>query len=334
MINVALLSRWHVHADDYAKEAEENRNINIHTVWDEDPVRGRAWADELSVAFEPDLDKVLNHPEIDAVIVTTPTVDHAYIIQKAAVAKKHIFTEKVLALTVKECEEIYEAVENNDVHLMVSLPRLTESVYLSVAKIVQKQWLGEITNIRCRFTHDGALESKKHPTGWLPDRFYNPYEAAGGALLDLGAHPIYLVNRILGQPQSLYAVLKETQNRGLDDNAVVIANYKNNAIGVIETGFVSYGQLFQLEVYGSQGTLLFRNNEFEILSDDETKIKIRDELRKAKTLTSPLSQWVRQIIETIQPSITKMDALNLTLFNQMAQASVEKNREIKVNEIF
>ncbi len=40
MIKVAMLSRWHVHADDYAKEAMENPNIEICVVWDEDAERG------------------------------------------------------------------------------------------------------------------------------------------------------------------------------------------------------------------------------------------------------------------------------------------------------
>jgi hypothetical protein len=45
MIQVALLSRWHVHAVDYVREARKHPEIEIVLVWDEDVERGRAWAE-------------------------------------------------------------------------------------------------------------------------------------------------------------------------------------------------------------------------------------------------------------------------------------------------
>jgi hypothetical protein len=54
MIKVAMLSRWHVHANDYAKQAKEHPDLEISMVWDELPERGAAWAQELSVPFEAD----------------------------------------------------------------------------------------------------------------------------------------------------------------------------------------------------------------------------------------------------------------------------------------
>ncbi|BAC15426.1 hypothetical protein [Oceanobacillus iheyensis HTE831] len=47
--------------------------------------------------------------DIDAIIVTTSTNLHTEIILKACQYKKHIFTEKVLALSVEENEEIWKA---------------------------------------------------------------------------------------------------------------------------------------------------------------------------------------------------------------------------------
>ena len=59
MINVALLSKWHVHATDYAREAGAHPGIQIQKVWDEDTERGKAWADELGVVFEDNIDAIL-----------------------------------------------------------------------------------------------------------------------------------------------------------------------------------------------------------------------------------------------------------------------------------
>src|SRR5699024_9723457 len=117
MIKVALLSRWHVHADDYARDIQANEDLSIGLIWDEDVERGEGWAKELDVPFEQDLEAVLSNPDIDAVIVNTPTNMHKEVIIAAAKHKKHIFTEKVLAFTVEDAEAIYTAVKEAGVQL-------------------------------------------------------------------------------------------------------------------------------------------------------------------------------------------------------------------------
>jgi 1,5-anhydro-D-fructose reductase (1,5-anhydro-D-mannitol-forming) len=124
-LRIAMLSFWHVHANDYARHAATHPDVDIAAVWDEDPSRGRKWAIELGVEFHDDLADVLQRPDIDAVVVDTPTVGHRGVIVAAAEAGKHIFTEKVLAPTVTDCADILAAVGKAGVTLVVSLPRCT-----------------------------------------------------------------------------------------------------------------------------------------------------------------------------------------------------------------
>lgn len=164
-----MLSKWHVHAVDYAREANQNENIQIKVVWDENPQRGEKWAAELGVPFEPNLTKVLEDPNLDGVIVDTPTNKHKEIIIQAAQNKKHIFTEKVLAFTVEDCDEIIAVVNENNVKLMVSLPRLTANYYVYAQEVLDKGLIGKLTSIRCRCAHNGAVPYEGNPLGWLPE---------------------------------------------------------------------------------------------------------------------------------------------------------------------
>ena len=113
MLKVAMLSGWHVHAKDYANQVSKIENAAISAVWDEDPERGRAWADELGVPFEEDLQQVLNRDDVDAVIVDAPTNMHTEVMIAAANAGKHIFS-KGHGFTVAECEAIAEAVRKRE----------------------------------------------------------------------------------------------------------------------------------------------------------------------------------------------------------------------------
>jgi scyllo-inositol 2-dehydrogenase (NAD+) len=264
LINVALLSKWHVHADDYAAQVKKNENLSVAVVWDEDPERGQQWVEKLGVPFEANLDTVLTNPEIDAVVVDTPTTYHKKVLISAAENKKHIFTEKVLALTVAECEEILDAVKRNNVILTVSLPRLTENYYLYAQQVVDQGLLGKATTFRCRLAHNGAVPLENNSNGWLPEKFFNKEETGGGAFIDLGAHPIYLTNRLAGKPTAVTARLLHTSGMDVDDNAIAIVEYDSGAYGTLETGFLSSGSPFQLELYGTEGTLFIEDNKVRL----------------------------------------------------------------------
>ena len=332
MINVALLSKWHVHADDYARQANANKHLQIKVVWDEHTERGIEWAQKLAVPFEQDLMKVLTDPEIDAVIVDTPTNLHKEIIMLAAANRKHIFTEKVLAFTVGDCEEIYKAVEKNNVRLMVSLPRLTENYYLYAQQVLDSGLLGKLTTVRCRLAHNGAVPTEGNPNGWLPKHFFNKEECGGGALIDLGAHPIYLTNRLGGPAKAVSARLQQQSGFDVDDNAAVIVEYENGALGIIETGFLSGGSPFQLELYGTEGTLLIEDSKIRIKSR-----KLNEGWHTPEALPDqlplPMEQWVNSIIGDKVPTITQTDIQGLTLINQAALRSHEQGRRVETTEI-
>ena len=327
MIKVALLSRWHVHADDYAGNVKENDNMSIEVVWDEEVERGEGWANELNVPFEQDLEVVLANPDIDAVIVNTPTNMHKEVIIAAAKHKKHIFTEKVLAFTVQDAEEIYAAVQEAGVKLMVSLPRLTDNNFLYAEKSINEGWIGKVTMVRCRFAHNGGVAPEGQENGWLPARFYDKEQAGGGAMIDLGAHPIYLTNRLAGKAAGVYARLHKANSTTVDDNSALLVDYESGALGIIETSFVSNGSPFQLELYGTEGTLRISDDKIHINS---ANIKSQDLTEVLPALPMPMVQWVNAIKTGAPPTITKEDVINLTLINEAAVKSHDEGRRIEL----
>ncbi|WAH35167.1 Gfo/Idh/MocA family protein [Alicyclobacillus dauci] len=332
MIRTALLSRWHVHANDYARQAKEHPHVEIVRVWDDDETRGRKWADELGVPFESSLATLLQDDTIDAVIVDTPTQLHKDVIIAAAKHGKHIFSEKVLAFTVADCEEIFSTVDENRVKLMLSLPRLTDPYYLYAQKAVDDQLLGKVNTIRCRLSHNGAVSTKENPNGWLPATFFDPVSCGGGALIDLGAHPIYLINRLAGQPKVVNATLSGILDLPVDDNSVVTVQYESGVIGIMEAGFSSGSSPFLLELYGTKGTLLIEDEQIRIRSEatGPTEWVIPNDV--PDRIASPFAQWVKWIEEGEEPTITRQDILHLTLINEAARTSSETEQAVVIHQ--
>ena len=324
-----MLSRWHVHANDYAKEAIENKDIEIVAVWDEDSSRGQNWAEELQVDFESDLTTLLAREDIEAVIVDTPTNLHREVIVAAAQARKHIFTEKVLAFTASECEEIFKEVKSNEVSLMLSLPRLNDPTYLYSQKALDDGLLGELTSIRCRLEHGGAVPSDANPNGWLPEHFYHAEQCGGGALIDLGAHPIYLTNRLAGDVEAVLCEMGRYTGREVDDHTTVITRHQSGVIGVIEAGFVANGSPFILELHGTKGSILVEDRTLKIrsieLGDGEWQTPELPEQAE-----SAMQQWLNEILHNQTPRITQKDMLDLTRINEAAKESSEQGKRISL----
>jgi predicted dehydrogenase len=121
--------------------------------------------------------------------------------------------------------------------------------------------LGQVTLVRTRLSHDGAVGEK-----WLPDQFFDPEEAGGGALIDLGCHPMYLTRIFLGaMPDTVAATFGRVTGRAVEDNAVALLGYANGSLGVVEAGFVNRHSPFTIEVHGTEGSLLYGTPEAKLL---------------------------------------------------------------------
>lgn len=324
MLRVAMLSGWHVHAGQYAKELQAIEDVKITAVWDENVVRGKSWAEELKADFEENLDSLLHRDDVDAVCVNTPTNMHREVIVAAANAGKHIFTEKVMALTVKDCNEIAEAVRRAGVKFCISFPHRTSPANLYAKKVAEEKLIGDITLLRVRNAHNGSVAN------WLPDYFYNEELCGGGAMMDLGAHPMYLSRWILGEPAQITSMFNSFTDKPVEDNAVSVIEFKNKAVAIVETGFVSTNSPFSLELYGTEGSLFIGGPEGKV-QINSNKLNTSgwvspDELPKA--LPAAIKQWVDGILKETEIHFGVEEGVQLTELMEAAYISHREGRKV------
>ncbi len=253
MINVALVGAWHVHAGEYVNRINANKNSKIVKVWDDDIERGQKFAQRIGVPFTSDYDGLCSDEDIDAFVVCSATNMHCELITKAAEHKKHIFTEKVLALTNEEAQLIEKAVKDNGVMFTICLPHERERAFLLAKELVDNGTLGTVSYAKFRKAHTGSVDN------WLPAHFYSEEQCGGGAMVDLGAHPMYMLLWLLGKPISVSSLFTEMSGRGVEDNAVSLIEFEGGKIGVSETGFMTWGDPLTLEVSGSDGYLIIQD---------------------------------------------------------------------------
>ena len=324
MVKVLMLSKWHVHAVGYAKTVMEQPDAKITMVWDDDVKRGEDWARELGVPFESDLQKALTSPEVDAVVVDAPTTDHRRVMVAAAEAGKHIFTEKALATTVKDCEIIAEAVKKSGVKFCISHPQLTSPLAQYCKQAIDEGLIGKIHFMRMRTAHAGAL------MGWLPAYWYEIEKTGGGAMMDLGCHPMYTAAYLLGKPARIASMFNTSYAQpDNDDNSVSIVEFENKAIAVLETSFVSPYQANCFELLGTEGAIVQVGGEIKVRSSKYPDgWFIPDKLPAQQPVA--IRQWLDGIIKGT-PILFDVDmGVALTVLLENAYISDSKQSIVKI----
>jgi 1,5-anhydro-D-fructose reductase (1,5-anhydro-D-mannitol-forming) len=249
-IRLALLGTWHLHAEHHLAEARADESTEVLVVWDPRPNVARAFGEQHDLPYTDDLGTVLGRQDIDGVMVDTETTRHPQVIEAALAAGKHVFTEKVLATTTSDADALIAMAVKRRLALTVSFPRLSDPAVNTIARLIAEGELGTITGSRIRYAHHGAVG-----TPWIPAHFFSLADTGGGALIDLGAHPIYLSRLLHGRPaQSIHASVGHVTGREVEDNATVMLDYGQGVLGVFEVSMVASFFSYSIEISGTRGS--------------------------------------------------------------------------------
>ena len=186
---------------------------------------------EFGVArLHADFDAFVRDPDIDAVVLVTPTALHADQVIAALAAGKHVFVEKPLALGVEDCERVEHAARAHaDRVAMVGFVRRFDASYANARAHIEQGGIGRPFLVRSQ-TCD-LLD----PTG----AFLKFAPSSGGIYMDCSVHDIDLARWMLGSPRATrvfasgtIAVHDELAAIGDVDNGLAIVEFDGGARAV------------------------------------------------------------------------------------------------------
>src|SRR2546428_4782204 len=127
---------------------------------------------------------VLADPAVEGVLITTPHSLHAEQVVAAARHGKDVFVDKPFSLTTADGRRATEACRRAGVVLAVGHQRRRQAASRALMRLVDEGALGRVAPIQGNFSADIGLNLK--PGMWRTHRA----EAPGGALTNLGDHPV------------------------------------------------------------------------------------------------------------------------------------------------
>src|SRR5690606_26578501 len=91
-----------------------------------------------------DYQDIGNDPEINVVMICSPTNTHIDIIKAAAEAGKHIFCEKPISFSDEETLEAYEVVKKAGVKFQIGFNRRFDRNFAKVRQLVESKEIGDL----------------------------------------------------------------------------------------------------------------------------------------------------------------------------------------------
>ena len=225
-----------------------------------------ALAAEHEVAdFTTDLDEALTDGSASIYFDAQVTSERKKSILKAIGAGKHIYTEKPIAETVTEGQELVTAAReagliNGVVHDKLYLPGL-----IKLKRLIDSGFFGRIFSVRGEFGY-WVFEGDLLP-GQRPSWNYRA-EDGGGMILDMFPHWNYVLENLFGKVQAVTAkaithIPERWDEQGrkytatADDAAYAIFELEDDVIAQINSSWavrVDRGELVEFQVDGTHGS--------------------------------------------------------------------------------
>ncbi|MGE0553409.1 MAG: Gfo/Idh/MocA family protein [Gemmatimonadales bacterium] len=170
------------------------KGIHIQALCDTDTPKARALAERSGIldTFD-DIEDLLKHEELDALLIATPNHLHEDHILAALAADLHVLVEKPLSISSKGAAKIARAAETSGRVVMVGMTHRYRPDVQAVRSFVQSGELGAIDSVRASWH---LARPARAPLGWRQRRG----EAGGGAMLDLGLTMLDLCLWLSGNP--------------------------------------------------------------------------------------------------------------------------------------
>lgn len=329
-LGVALVGLGYYSTDLLAPALQQTRNCYLAGIVTGTPAKGEAWKKQYNIPDKniynySNFDSIANNPDIDIVyVVLPPSMHHEYVI-RAARAGKHVWCEKPMALTEKECREMINACQQNKKTLSIGYRLQHEPTTQDWRKIVQEGSLGKVQSLNCAA---GYRDSRA-------DHWKQKKEMGGGALYDMGVYSIQGAR--LGTGKEPIAVVKATTSttrshiykNGLDETTEATLDFGGGVMADIKTSFgeninhldIAFAKgALNVSPYQSYAGLRVKSPLGEIYHDYQVpfqQAKQMDDdvsaIREGKQMLVPGEEGLRdiRIVEAIYKAAATGNAVNL-----------------------
>lgn len=237
-LGVALVGLGYYSTDLLAPALQQTKNCYLAGIVTGTPSKAESWKAKYDIPDKniynyQSFDKIANNEEIDVIYIVLPPSMHKEYVIRAANAGKHVWCEKPMAITAKECQDMIDACKKNKRSLAIGYRLHHEPNTQEYRRIMKQKLLGNVKQLNC------AAGYRDNRT----DHWKQKKEMGGGVLYDMGVYAIQGAR--LGTNMEPVAILSaqtsttrpDIYKNGLDETTVAKLEFPGGVIADIKTSF-------------------------------------------------------------------------------------------------
>lgn len=264
-----------------------------------DPVEhvARSYQERFGIPCFTELDDVLNHPGVEAVIVSTPHYLHAPLGIKAAEAGKHVIVEKPMATTLEDADALIAACKKAGV--LCSSKEAGVRYHPATIKAKELIDQGAIGEVMTTQVFGASNKPDSYWTGGYTGRVQTTWrkskaKAGGGILIMNYIYDIYRLRYVTGLEVKSVSAEYDTFRTDVEVEDAITVNirYENGALGTLMTTSCAPGAnpsgirgttAIGNRIYGTEGQIIFAGGELLVYTENDV-----NGLEEGKWTTIPL----------------------------------------------
>jgi len=201
----------------------------------------RPYAEELGTRVVDNLELAFT-PDIDAIAVAAPAVDHARLAKRALEAGKPVFVEKPLALELSDAEELSALAQERGLPLIVGHLLQYHPAFVALKSLVQAGAIGELCHVTSNRLNPGAIRTEED------------------ALWSMAPHDFSMVLGLAGvEPSDVAAMPVRVINSAIPDQYHVQMRFPGDVTAQVNVSWLSPYKEHKLTVLGTTGALVFED---------------------------------------------------------------------------
>jgi predicted dehydrogenase len=190
---------------------------------------------EGSIYSYETFDRVADNPDVDVVYVVLPNAMHAEYTVRAARAGKHVYCEKPMAPTARECQQMIDACKKAGRQLGIGYRLHFEPYNLEVARLARTRELGRLKMIDAA----ACIVITPDPHQWRLDKKLS----GGGSLVDIGIYALQAARYISGEePVTVSArqtITDTARFKGIDESMIFTMTFPSGLLATCSSSYVT-----------------------------------------------------------------------------------------------
>jgi glucose-fructose oxidoreductase len=228
-LGVALVGLGYYSTEVLAPALQKTKHCHLAGIVTGTPEKAAKWQEKYDIPQKncynyENFDQIANNDAIDVVYIVLPNAMHHPFTLRAAAAGKHVWCEKPMAMSVRECAEMIKACADNKVSLSIGYRMQHEPNTQEIIRFRREQTFGKIHNVTCTA---GFKE-------WRKEHWHLNKELGGGAMYDMGVYPLNAARYVVGEePMAVTAVQKVHRPElfvGIDETMHYVLEFPGGAV--------------------------------------------------------------------------------------------------------